>query len=100
MDKSLIPNDALYGMERIRGSVIGGEGRNVVDLLQSGAVYNAVKFLQNAHKRHPIAHPLGQDIRCILWAQTLIYSLPQSLQWWIQYHIILDRIITALDCIS
>ena len=26
-------------------------------------------------------------------------SLPQSLQWYMQYHIILDRVITAPDCI-
>ena len=27
--------------------------------------YNTVKFLQNTHNRHPIAHPWGQDKRCL-----------------------------------
>ena len=28
--------------------------------------YNAVNFLQNPHKRHPIARPFGRDMACIL----------------------------------
>ena len=35
---------------------------------------------------------------CILWVQTVIYTLPQSLQWCLPYHTILDPIIMALDC--
>ena len=37
-------------------------------------------------------------MECILWVQTLIYTLLQSLQWCMRYHVILDRIIKALDC--
>ena len=29
--------------------------------------YNAVNFLQNPHNRHPIAHPSGRDMGCLLW---------------------------------
>ena len=34
--------------------------------------YNAVKFRQNPHDRHPTAGPFGQDQDCLLWVQTLI----------------------------
>ena len=61
--------------------------------------YNPVNFLQNQHKIHPIAHPLGWGMGCILWIPTLIHILSQSLQRWTQYCVILDRVITALDCI-
>ena len=61
--------------------------------------YNAVSFIPNPHKRHPIAHPLGWGMGCILRLQTLIYILHQSLQCWMQYHITLDRFMTALSCI-
>ena len=29
--------------------------------------YNAVNFLPNPHKRHPIARPWGRDMGCLLW---------------------------------
>ena len=29
--------------------------------------YNAVNFIQNPHKRHPIAHPRGRYMGCLLW---------------------------------
>ena len=41
--------------------------------------YNAVNFLTNIHKRHPIARPLGRGNGCLLWIQHLIDILPQSL---------------------
>ena len=41
--------------------------------------YNAVNFLQNTHNRHPIARPWGRDMGCLLWIQTLITVLHQSL---------------------
>ena len=37
--------------------------------------YNVVKFLQNIHKRHPIPHPLGRGMGCLLRFQTLIICL-------------------------
>ena len=33
--------------------------------------YNTVHLLQNLHKRHPTAGPLGRDRVCILWVQTI-----------------------------
>ena len=63
--------------------------------------YNAVNFLTNPHKIHPIARPLGRGMGCILWVETVIYTLPQLLQLCniiIKYHVILDSIITALYC--
>ena len=41
--------------------------------------------------RDPLADP-------ILRVQTLIYTLPQSLQWCMQYNVIADRVITTLGC--
>ena len=58
--------------------------------------YNAVNFLTNIHKRHPIARPLGRGMGCILWIQRLIDTLSQFMQLFMQYLTILDRVITAL----
>ena len=61
--------------------------------------YNPVDFLQNLHNIHPIACLFVRGMGCILWVQTVIYTLPQSLQWCMQYHVILDHVIMALDSI-
>ena len=37
--------------------------------------------------------------RWVLWVQTEIYALPHSLQWCRQYHVKLNRVIMAVDCI-
>ena len=57
--------------------------------------YNAVNFIKIIHKRHSIARPLGRGKECLLWIQHLIDVLPRQLL--LQYVIILDRVITALD---
>ena len=54
---------------------------------------NVVNFRPNPHKIHPIAHPLGRGMGCILRVKTVIYTLPQSLQWCVQYHVIFYRVI-------
>ena len=46
------------------------------------------------------AVPLGRGIRCLFCVQILICSLPHSLYWYMQYHVILDRAITSSHCIS
>ena len=61
--------------------------------------YDAVNFPQNIHERHPIARPLGQGMGCLMGVQLLIDIQPQFLQWYVQYHAILVRGITAFDCI-
>ena len=60
--------------------------------------YNAVNFLKNIHKRHPIARPLGRGMGCLLWIHHLIHILPEFLQLFMQYITIHDRVITALHC--
>ena len=60
--------------------------------------YDPVNFFWNSHKRHPIACPVGWAMGFLLWAQTLIYILPLSLHWCMQYHIILYHVITASNC--
>ena len=60
--------------------------------------YNAVNFLTNIHKRHPIARPLGRGMGRLLWIQHLIDVLTQLLKLFMWYLTILDRVITALDC--
>ena len=42
--------------------------------------YNVVIFLQNYHRRHPIARPWGR----LLWLFTLMHVLLQSLLCWVQ----------------
>ena len=61
--------------------------------------YNTVNFPTNIPKRHPIAHLLGRGMGCGLGIQHLIDILPQSLQLFMQYLTILDRVLMALDCI-
>ena len=46
-----------------------------------------------------MARPLGWGMGCILWAKPLIDILPQFLQLFMHYYTILDRVLTALDCI-
>ena len=53
----------------------------------------------NPHKIHLIARPLQRGMGCSLCVLTVVYTLYQSLQWCMQYHVILDCVITALDCI-
>ena len=60
--------------------------------------YNVVIFLQNPDKRHPIARPLGWGMGCLLWVQTLFCIMPQSLQWYMQYHVILCHVIPYCSC--
>ena len=45
-----------------------------------------------------MAHRLGRDMWCLLYIQTLICILNQSLQWYVQYCVILDRVIAEPDC--
>ena len=63
--------------------------------IQWGTFITPLFLLTNAHKRNPIAHPSGWAMGCLLWVQTLIYILPQSLQWCMQYHAILSSVITG-----
>ena len=62
--------------------------------------YSVISFLKNSHERHPIAHLLGRDTGCLLWLQTLIYILPQSVQRSLQYHVLCGCVITAHHCID
>ena len=43
--------------------------------------YYIFKFLQNIHKRYPIAHALGWGMGCLSWVENLIEILPQLHQW-------------------
>ena len=61
--------------------------------------YNAVNFITNIHKRHPMARPLGRGMGCLLWIQHLIDLISRFLQLLVQNPTIFDRVITALDCI-
>ena len=60
--------------------------------------YNAVNFLESIHKTHPVARPLRWGMGCLLWVQHLIDIPPEFLQSFMHYLTILDRVITALDC--
>ena len=56
--------------------------------------YNMINFLLNPCKGHPIA---PRYFFVCEWIQILICIPLQSLEWCMQYHVILDRVITALD---
>ena len=60
--------------------------------------YNTVNFSQNFHKKHQIARLIERDMGCLWCVQIMIDILPQSLQRYVQYHVILDCFITAPDC--
>ena len=60
--------------------------------------YNAVNFLKNI-KRHPITLLSRRGMEWLLWIQHLVEIFPQFLQLLMQYLIILDGIIAALDCV-
>ena len=55
-------------------------------------------MLSKITTKTPIAHPSGRDVWCIFWIRRLIYPLPQSARWCVQYNSILDRVITVLVC--
>ena len=61
--------------------------------LQCGVVIAWLIFFNSSQKTHPIAHLWGQAMRCLLWVQTYIHILPQSTQWYIQYHINSTRLV-------
>ena len=46
-----------------------------------------------------MARPLGRGMGCLLWIQHLIDIMSQFLQLLMQNLAILDRVITALDCV-
>ena len=58
--------------------------------------YNASIFFLNPCNRHPIARPLGRGMGFLLWIQHW-YSA-EFLQSFMQYLIVLDRVVIALDC--
>ena len=60
--------------------------------------YNEVNFRPNSHKMHTIARPLGWVMGYNLWFDTLIYIVLQSTGCCMKHLVILDRVITALDC--
>ena len=62
--------------------------------------YNAVNFLRNLMNDTSTAHPLGWGMGVFCGFKLLIYILPQLLHRCMQYHVILNSVITALDCIS
>ena len=68
-----------------------------VNWLNADAVrcrYNAVDFITNIHKRHPMARPLGRGMGCPLWIQHPIDNISQFLQLLMQNLTILDRVKT------
>ena len=62
--------------------------------------YNAVNFIKNIDKVYSVALPLGRCMRCLLGILPLIDIQPQFLQWCMQYLVILDLALMALDRIS
>ena len=70
----------------------------VTDLYTVRCHCNMVNFIKDIHKRYLIAPQLALGMVCLLWIQHQIDILPQILQWCVQYLVILDRVLTVLDC--
>ena len=50
--------------------------------------YNVVNFLENPHKRHPIARPLGRGMGCLVgWHSDLYYASVTPVTYVISCHI-------------
>ena len=58
-----------------------------------------INSLKKSSQKTPYSSPNKESYGCILWIQPLFYILPQSLQWCMQYHVILDRITMSPFCI-
>ena len=61
--------------------------------------YNG-QFSEKASSKTPHSSKLWRDMGCLMWVETLNYILSQSVQWCMQYRLILDCVITAPDCIA
>ena len=57
------------------GTLDSSSSIGTIILLRVWCRYNAVNCLENYHKIHPIARPLGRGMGCFLWIYTLIYIL-------------------------
>ena len=82
------------------GLIKAEPGFNEWHIKQYNTVMTWSVFCKTFTKYIPYLAQWGQNMGCILWVQTLIYTLPQSLQWCILYHVIFDHVITALDGIK
>ena len=93
--KFLVNNDLLHTRSDTIMLPIESNGRDIICMARCR--FSAVDFLQNPCFGHPIAHSCGPAIGCVLWdkVKTLIYVLLQSLQYCMQYRIILDRVVAA-----
>ena len=68
--------------------------------LPCGAVTTRSNFSEILITDIPFVRPLGWDVGCLLWVQTLFYTPSQPLYLCLQYHAILVRVVAALVCIS
>ena len=64
--------------------------------IQCGAVITRSIFTQIL-TRHPIAHPWGRAMGCLLWIKPLMHILSHSLFCQQQNYVMLHSVITALD---
>ena len=97
LDQQWSSSAGAYGVTRPQ--CVKAKGVCFLDTLRCH--YNVVNFLTNIEKRHSIAHPLGQIMRCLLWAQPLIDIMPEFRHLFMPYMYltILVHIITALNYI-
>ena len=75
-------NHTVFSMQHILTSYLETHVRYILYGQQGNTMqchYNTVNFSTNIHKRHLIAHPLGQGMWCLLWIQHLFVSLSHFL---------------------
>ena len=69
---------------------------NIIQRQETGVDFATLEFKNamlgihhNTHDRHPIAHPWGWAMGCLLWVQTLIYTVPLSPLCHVEHNVIL-----------
>ena len=65
-------------------------------LLPTVRLYCCIFFLKSSQNTPHTAPPLKPGMRCILWVQTVVYTLPLWFQWCTLCHVIFDCVITAI----
>ena len=71
---------------------------HIMQLIFSIILFFFCFFFHNPHKAHPLVHLLGRYGLYVVSSNSASYIELQLLQWCMQYHVILDSALTALDC--
>ena len=100
------PHPGMKSGERMNQNITRMRNRTrswisaVLEIVQCGAVITRSTCSQTNPKGIPRIRSLRWDMRWLLLVQTLKCITPHSLKWCMRYHVILDSVLTAPDCIT